>query len=126
MRRLMPLAVLLLSTFVALAADAPPRTTVFFGSWSALIDTSAQAALENVAGLAKANPAVRVVVTGYASTIGSAEANTLLSRLRARVVVDALVADGVAADRISFGAVGATSFALDPVQSRRVEIALTE
>jgi outer membrane protein OmpA-like peptidoglycan-associated protein len=67
-----------------------------------------------------------VVVTGYASTIGSAEANTLLSRLRARVVVDALVADGVAADRISLGAVGATSFALDPVQSRRVEIALTE
>jgi outer membrane protein OmpA-like peptidoglycan-associated protein len=126
MRRLLPLAVLLLSGAAALAADAPPRSTVFFGSWSALIDAPAHDAIAHVAEIAKASPALRLTVIGYASTVGGSTANTLLSRLRAQVVVDELVADGVAAERIDIGAIGATSFALDPVQSRRAEIAFNE
>jgi outer membrane protein OmpA-like peptidoglycan-associated protein len=126
MRRLLPFAAALLCATVAAAADAPPRSTVFFGSWSALIDKSAHDSIAHVADIAKASPALRLTVIGFASTIGSTTANTLLSRLRAQVVVDELVADGVAADRIDVGAVGATSFALDPVQSRRVEIGFNE
>lgn len=123
MRRLLPVAVLLLWAAAASAADLPPRSTVFFGSWSALIDDPARAAIGHIASLAKANPSLKLTVVGYASTIGSAEANTLLSRLRAQMVVDELVADGVPADHITVGSVGATNFAIDPVQSRRVEIA---
>jgi outer membrane protein OmpA-like peptidoglycan-associated protein len=124
MRHALPLAALLFAAHAAAAADLPPRVTVFFASWSALLDPSAQQSLGHAAELAKANPALQLTVIGYASTIGSTTANTLLSRLRAQVVVDALESDGVAPERIAVGAVGATSFALDPVQSRRVEILL--
>ena len=111
---------------VSVAADVPALTTVFFPSWSALIDGPAQRAIANVATLVHQQPRLRVVLTGYASTIGSQEANSLLARLRAQVVLDELVQEGVPADRIAVSAVGATTFTLDPVESRRVEIALGE
>lgn len=105
-------------------AAGPARTVVYFSSWSALIDPAAQGTIAEVAASAKAQPAQRVTLTGYASTIGSTAANTLLAELRAQVVLDELVTDGVAAQQIAVRAVGATSFVLDPHESRRVEITL--
>ncbi len=124
MRRVLPFAGLLLAMCAAAARANDPvaRTTVFFGSWSALIEPSARESIAIAAAAAKLNPAATVSVTGYASTVGSIEANNLLSQLRARVVADALVADGVAESRIQLAAPGPTSFVLDPLEARRVII----
>ena len=98
------------------------RFVIYFGSWSALIQPSAQRAVAAAAAAAKRNPAATVSVTGYASTIGSSAANTLLSQLRAQIVSDELVADGIGASRIKLTAAGPTTFMVEPVASRRVVI----
>jgi len=127
MRRIvLGLAVLALAVPAQGRAAEPAHTTVYFSSWSALIDKPAQSAIDSMAATAKARPAAHLALTGYASTVGSAAANTLLARLRAQIVLDALVADGVPADRITLRSVGATNFVLDPIESRRVEITLGE
>ncbi|HKM63919.1 MAG TPA: OmpA family protein [Acidisphaera sp.] len=123
MRRTLSVTVLLLTAIVfapARAADAGPFI-VFFTSWSALIDQPAHDTVVAAAAAAKlSNAPVRV--TGFASTVGSAEANKLLSQLRAQVVADELVADGVDAKRITLTGVGPTSFMADPLEARRVRI----
>ncbi len=99
-----------------------PRFVIYFSSWSALIEPAAQQAVAAAAAAAKQNSAAPVTVTGYASTVGSVAANTLLSQLRAQIVYDELIADGVSASRIIMSATGATSFLVEPVESRRVVI----
>jgi outer membrane protein OmpA-like peptidoglycan-associated protein len=62
------------------------------------------------------------MVIGFADTVGSAQANIDVSRLRAQVVADALTANGIDAGRIQRAARGATQFELSAQESRRVEI----
>jgi outer membrane protein OmpA-like peptidoglycan-associated protein len=129
MRRWLPIiasaAALLAAATVARAADQQ-HAVVYFSSWSALIDQPAHDAIATIAAAARQSPADRIALTGYASTVGSTAANTLLAQLRAQMVLDELVADGVAPDRITQRALGATNFVLDPIESRRVEITLGE
>jgi outer membrane protein OmpA-like peptidoglycan-associated protein len=125
MRRWLPLIVLMLlaSVTTGSAHAAGARTFVlYFSSWSALIEPAAAEIVPAAVVAAKEDGNAPVSVTGYASTIGSAEANTLLSRLRAQVVSDTLVADGVDAKRITLTAVGPTTFLVEPVESRRAVI----
>ena len=125
MRRSLPFAILLLvasATLGAARADGPGRFVVYFGSWSALIEPTAQRVIAAAAAAARQDAAAPVSVTGYASTIGSVAANALLSQLRAQMVSDELVADGVDAKRITLAATGATSFLVQPVESRRAVI----
>ena len=82
----------------------------------------AQGPVAAAAAAATQNATAPVIVTGYASTVGSVAANALLSQLRAQVVDDELVADGVDAIRITHTATGPTSFVVEPVESRRVVI----
>ena len=132
MRRFLFLAPVLLALFAAgmpahaaTAPDGVQRFAVFFTSWSARIDKPAEAVIGKAAAWAKAHPAQMLQVHGFASTVGSAPANKLLSQLRAQMVSDALVSAGVPAERIQRDAEGATPFAMDPQESRRVEIAFT-
>jgi hypothetical protein len=69
----------------------------------------------------KANPRIPVLVVGYADPRGSAEANMILSRLRARVVADTLVENGVPRNRIRILYRGATP-GFESLESRRVEV----
>jgi outer membrane protein OmpA-like peptidoglycan-associated protein len=126
MRRSLPFAILFLTALGPPAAHAEDATrfVVYFGSWSALIEPDAQKVIAAAAAAAKQHAAAPVTVTGYASTIGSVAANTLLSQLRAQIVDDELVADGVDGKRITHTATGATSFLVEPVESRRVVIQL--
>jgi outer membrane protein OmpA-like peptidoglycan-associated protein len=124
MRYSLPFAVLLLAVTAAgtARADGPTRFVVYFGSWSALIEPSAEQIVAAAVAAAKQDAAAPISVTGYASTVGSVEANTLLSQLRAQVVNDDLVAEGIDAGRITLTSTGPTTFVAEPVESRRVVI----
>ncbi len=112
------LALLLL----AQPAMADNRSVVFFRSWSARLDPSALAVIAGAATKALANRSLPISVVGAADPDGSAEANRLLSRLRAQVVKDALVQDGVAARRITVRGIGAVPFSQSGLESRRAII----
>ncbi len=99
-----------------------PSYIVFFPEWSGAIDHAALKTINDAATAAKA-PGARVTVTGHADNKGSQAANEDLSRLRAQVVMDALVADGVPSAQISAGAGG--QLATVGVIDRRVEIAVS-
>lgn len=117
---------------VAAASDAPAATSaparpsvlpVFFQPWSADMDDRAEEALRELAARAKAHSTGRLLVVGYASPRGTGEANVLLSRLRARVVYDFLVEQGLPASRLRRASRGATP-GMEDLESRRVEVRL--
>ena len=58
--------------------------------------------------LLRGRPNTRIVVTGHTDELGSAETNSSLSRDRALRIVEALVAQGVPADRFEAAGVGNT------------------
>lgn len=105
------------------AAPVDPNRAlpIFFEAWSALLEDPAQQALREAAARIKANPRVPVLIVGYADPRGSAEANMILSRLRARVVADALITNGVPAARLRVIYRGATP-GFESLESRRVEV----
>jgi outer membrane protein OmpA-like peptidoglycan-associated protein len=103
----------------------PKQAFVFFSEWSAVIDQDAENAIQHAANLAKASTSHKVTVRGYADTTGSAAANKLLSELRAQVVSDQLIEDGVPPAAISQDAMGETPAPADSLQeSRRVSISI--
>lgn len=107
------------------AADPPPQKfVVFFQEWSAAIDDPAQAVIAEAADWVKAHPGNVARISGFASPNGSRKANVLLADLRAQVVVDQLVTDGVDAKRVQQRGRGPVPFALTAQESRRVEISV--
>jgi outer membrane protein OmpA-like peptidoglycan-associated protein len=122
MRRVVCL--LLLVVAACTVPSAPQRFIVFFQEWSAAIDPAATASIGGAAQFAKDHPGTQVRVIGYADPTGSAAANDAMSLVRAQVVSDQLVADGVDRARIVLGTRGATNFTLTSQESRRVEIAI--
>lgn len=122
-RPLLALAVLLAGAPVGHAAGLP-HVVVFFQSWSANLDDAATHAIQTAADWAKQHPQDTVTVLGFASPVGSNAANQDLSRLRAQIVSDTLVADGVPVERIQRRALGPLPDANDEQEARRVEIAL--
>ncbi len=96
---------------------------VFFGERSAQLDGPAQRVIAEVATRAKDDPATRVEVTGYTDNAGSPPADVVLSKQRAQAVVEALTANGVAANRLLRHAHGQTGENAG-LASRRVEITI--
>jgi outer membrane protein OmpA-like peptidoglycan-associated protein len=110
---------------VAACANQHPgthRQLVYFTEWSAKLDETAQAAVTASADFVKQHPAGVISVIGYADPEGSSQANLDLSRARAQMVVDALIAAGVPAERIRRDAKGETAYVQNSLESRRVEI----
>jgi outer membrane protein OmpA-like peptidoglycan-associated protein len=120
---------------MAAPTQAPPAATaqpgsdrafvVFFEEWSAALSEPAQAGLARVAEMAARNARVPVLVLGYTGPRGSSEANALLSRLRARMVADALIERGVASRRIRIVSRGPTP-GFESLESRRVEVRIDD
>ena len=112
--------------FTALSADDCPRF-IFFDSAEAEIRREWQEVLDAVATRARA-PGTEVRVVGHSDRSGPSAANLRVSRERARVVRDELVARGIPADRIAVQAEGeerpliATADGVREPQNRRVEI----
>ena len=123
MRRLSLIVPVLVALLATTTRAAEPRTFVlYFSSWSALIEPAAEQIVAAAVAAANADPLANITVTGYASTIGSVEANTLLARLRAQVVTDALVTAGVNRERIRLSGTSPTTFIVEPVEARRTVI----
>ena len=105
--------------------------TIHFDSDSADIADASLSILEGVAARLKSQPDYHIEVIGHTDNTGSVEHNRLLSRERARSVVDALVDMGIDADRFSFAGRG-ESFPIDSnateagkSRNRRIEFRLT-
>jgi len=131
MRRLTALCLVALMSVAlhgarAHAADPAPaqKVVVYFQLWSAAFDDAALASIAKAADYAKQHPNLPIQVAGFADPTGSKQANILMSELRAQVVVDQLVEDGVPARRIGQVGRGSVQFALTSQESRRVEISV--
>ena len=122
MRNLLSLCLLLLLGACALFERSGQRYVVFFRGSSAQMEDAAEAVLVGVADWAKKHPDMPVTVASYADPYGSEKANTDFTRLRAQVVLDGLVANGVMASRIQRREIGSVKFRSDSQESRRVEI----
>ena len=120
--RCVPVFLLLLFlSACSLFGPSGPNYVVYFQERSAQLDTSARRVVAQVAKRARADPAAPVEVRGYTDSAGSPQADVLLSQQRAQAVSDALMANGVAANRLERKGQGQTG-SNPGVASRRVEI----
>jgi outer membrane protein OmpA-like peptidoglycan-associated protein len=78
-----------------------------FDTNKAIVRSDSKPALDEIAKLLKADPALRLKVVGHTDMVGSLDANMSLSQARAEAVVQALVGQyGVAAARLKGHGVG--------------------
>jgi outer membrane protein OmpA-like peptidoglycan-associated protein len=106
-------------------AQAVAEQPIVFPPDSAELAEPAARTVQRVADLLVAAPEVPVLVEGHvADTPGGLEAGAQLAERRAVVVSEALVAAGVAAERITTRGRGAEQPLATPEQSRRVEISI--
>ncbi len=126
MRRHLLVALPILALAACQAPSQAPvsRSVVFFTADSAAIDENAASLISDVAGRAKASPAVPIRVQGFTAPEGSPGFNRSLAEARARHVAAHLVAAGVDRRRIRVEPRGPVSYELIPTESRRVEILL--
>lgn len=107
------------------------RTPVVFTSDGATLAPDSQQQLTRVADKLKACPPAHVAVNGYTDNTGGDAINVPLSTRRAQSVAAFLVAQGVAADRVTakgFGSAGAIAGNDTPdgrAKNRRVEIVVS-
>ena len=100
--------------------------SIYFDTGSAALDDDDQAALDEVAGFMSQYPIATVVITGYADTQGSLEANRALAQRRAQAVAQALRGlGGPLAGSVAVVAMGEPEGAADSEansENRRVEV----
>lgn len=117
-----------MASSAAPAADADGARVVvengvikfYFASGKADLATGADAALKQVSeAVAQGHT---VVISGYHDATGSAALNAELAKKRAMAVRDALVAQGVPADRITLEKPAETTGGMSAAEARRVEV----
>ena len=98
---------------------------------SAKLLRSSEKYLDNVVGMMKAYPRMRITINGHTDNIGSEETNQTLSEKRAQSVFDYLVKHGIDADRMTCHGYG-LRYPIDTnateagrAKNRRVEIEVT-
>jgi outer membrane protein OmpA-like peptidoglycan-associated protein len=105
---------------------------LLFETGSATLKPESQEQLKNVAEILKAYPAVKVRIGGYTDNTGDPAANLKLSQDRAANVRNAIVALGVAPDRLSAEGYGQEFPVADNAtaegrqQNRRIALRVTE
>jgi outer membrane protein OmpA-like peptidoglycan-associated protein len=100
--------------------------SIYFDTGSAALSDNDQAALDEVASFMSQYPIATVVITGYADTQGSLEANRALAQRRAQAVAQALRGlGGPLAGSVAVVAMGEPEGAADSEansENRRVEV----
>ena len=103
-----------------------------FATGSATIDGGSMSEVDNLAKVLNAYGNVSIEVGGHTDNTGNAASNDKLSEARAAAVKARLVAQGVAADRISTKGYGSASPAVSNdtpegrAQNRRIEVKVTK
>ena len=103
------------------AKAEPLRRDVLFAINRSTIANDQQYKVKEVIEYLKANPAAKVVVTGYADKgTGSRAINLRLADQRSKVVAKAIIAGGIAADRVVTKSMGDDMYQpyIDPIQNR--------
>ncbi len=112
-------------------SDMLSRTTIRFRTGSADIDEGSEELLSRLADTATRCPG-NIAIEGHTDNQGDAELNRALSRQRALAVQDALVARGVASDRLratGFGAmhpIADNDTAAGRARNRRIDIRVSD
>ena len=104
------------------AAPAALPAAVFFDSGKAAVSADSKKTLDDIVAHLKANAAAKVEVTGYTDKAGNLAQNMELAKQRAVGVRDALVAAGVAKERINMKPPATVEAGDDAKQARRVDI----
>lgn len=108
----------------AVASIAVSVVRIHFASGATALPPEADAALKPIADAAKARAASKLVVSGYHDTTGDPARNAELAKQRAFAVRDALVANGIATERIELRRPQVTAGGSDDREARRVEVGL--
>ena len=99
-----------------------------FDTGKSELKSDGKGAVDEVAKLLKADPALRLSIEGHTDNVGSAASNLKLSESRAHAVVDGLVAQGIDAKRLAYKGLGASKPVADnateagKAENRRVEL----
>ncbi|GAB3570340.1 hypothetical protein GCM10027578_26480 [Spirosoma luteolum] len=125
-----------LATFLASKPKNPERTFTFdnltFETGSARITSTSRRHVDDLIEIMKAYPGLAIRVEGHTDNVGNAATNLTLSRDRAAAVKTALVAAGVAGDRVAtqgFGDTRPTAPNTTPAgrqKNRRIDVAVTK
>lgn len=106
---------------------------VTFSKGSANLKDNSKKQIDNLVAILKAYPSANVKFGGYTDNTGSSEANQKISAQRAEAVVNALIAGGVAADRLAAEGYGpehpicpANDTDECKAQNRRVDLRVTK
>jgi len=79
---------------------------IFFASGKAKLTKSSETELQNLLKLMNEIPTLKIEVSGHTDNVGKASSNKSLSKRRAKAVVDFLVKNGVASDRMVYKGFG--------------------
>ena len=114
--------------FVAFEQNTPaqPAGAIHFESASATLPADAQQALTTVVEALKAAEGRRVLLAGYHDPTGNIDFNRDLAKRRALGVRDALIAQGIPAQRIILRKPEQTTGSGNNAEARRVEILLID
>jgi len=99
-----------------------------FDTNKAELKADGQATVKEIVAMLKAAPAMKVSIEGHTDNVGAAAANKSLSENRAKSVMTAVVAGGIAANRLSAAGFGADKPIADNrsedgrAKNRRVEL----
>jgi outer membrane protein OmpA-like peptidoglycan-associated protein len=82
------------------AAPRPDTAKIYFESGATAAPAEAAAAVAKIVEWAKASPDAKIAVSGFHDSTGNAEQNAELAKGRAKMVVDLLTSNGIAAERL--------------------------
>ena len=108
------------------ATPAQPAGSIHFESASATLPADAQKAIATVVEALKAAEGRRVLLAGYHDPTGNIDFNRDLAKRRALGVCDALIAQGIPAQRIILRKPEQTTGSGNNAEARRVEILLLD
>ncbi|HUN93109.1 MAG TPA: OmpA family protein [Burkholderiaceae bacterium] len=111
------------------AAPAAPAAAVgtvkiYFELGAAALPATAPGELAPIVAALQGKPESHAVISGFHDASGNAQSNAELAKQRALAVRDALVAAGVAAERVDLEKPQVTTGGSDPAEARRVEVSI--